>query len=358
APAWMERLTSSSEEKAVKPQVDYKTDTAEPKYISETFRNRILGDAKNQVSVAEIYKEMLATKPSGIYNQKTRKALIEECDQVLIEDIYIKFEPYKKSLQRIEEVNIESLVNALPSFLQSLFEGRVLSPKTRSYVLNQAITLLKIVDEQRYDEGTKKYLKYNIVYAIEYSLAMAKRNLSKEKTTVLSPSNRPLLELLSTMQGDNEVEIKGAITFPHLGNENSEDIQNLHAQIEAIIETPRDPSYKKAAEYLNQIIEKAKSLALLGDNLMQIRNYWEFEDKVYEIVKGWADMVESIKTPFILAFKTSSQHDELANIQAVIISKILKPQLIVFGEMLLSTTLLIPEITAKDNQSSNDISKL
>jgi hypothetical protein len=326
--------------------------------ISETLKDCIAKDHAMKISISEIYEKIISPKLETISNPVIKNQYIDQCDEFFKTNIEEKFLIFKTRLKNLStsQENPTSIIENLPFFLQTMFEGRVFSKATRRHILRQVIDLIQIVEieveKQKIDEGTGKYLKHGIVDALGHAITMTRFN--KDKKTTLSPSTDNITKLVNKFPGKQEVEIKEALTFPHPTRENPNEILNLNNDIENIIKNPEDPSYKDAAEKLRYIVKRAQNFTLLESKLMRIETFYYLQKAIDEFSNEWRNMLEIIEKPRMLDFllskltfelfkKKITQYKNLDKIQTIILEKIIKPQVIVLSEMLLSKHLFIPD---------------
>jgi len=349
APDWMSKFVNLDQQnpdiKNKQPQEDQKTEDRQ--IISTTFKDRILQDSRVATPISVIYEENIKPKLREIKNTSGKKQYIEQCNEFLKANIEEKFEKYKAALKNIEETDPTSIFNNLPFFLQTMLEGRIFSKPTRRHILGQIIELMQIIENQNMDSGIKKYLKHEIADAFGHAMTMAMYNQSR--TTKMSPSTKDLITLINKLPGNTKVGVKKALTFPHTNREDSDEIQDLNSQIDNIIQNPKDQSFKVAAEQFKSLIERAQSFNLVKQ-LMKIGNFYELQNAIDDLGNEWEIIVKTIKKPSLLHIfgAKASQYNKLGEIQISILEKIVKPQIIVLSEFLISETLLIPKNIKND----------
>ena len=357
APKWMGKFIDKKPATKQKPLSIPEQEELEPSQsISETLKDRVEKDYKMKVPISEIYEKIIKPKLATIDGVNAKKQYINQCDKFLKANIEEKFTTYKTKLENLAKSQEDPtlILRNLAPLLQTMFEGRVFSKATRRHILKQAIDLIQIVKvevkNENIDIGTGKYLKNEIADALGHAMTMARYN--KDKKTTLSPSTGNLTALIDKFPGEQEVGIKGALTFPHADREDPDDILALNNDIENIIQNPKDPSYKDAADKLECIVKRAQNFTLLGDQLVEIRNFGDLQNAIDKFSDEWRKMLEIIKEPGNLAFflsrKQVAQYHEFEKIQTVILEKIIKPQMIVLSELLLSDSLFIPENITDD----------
>lgn len=299
----------------------------------ENIYNTYIKEILLQCSTTREAKGFL-TKCTESVNQYIENNFINIQNNLLSLTAKLSQIPYNENTRQVIDDNFG---NSFYITLQSLWNNKILTQKTRQFILKNILNLIKIVEEKH--KETNKELVDDINYIIIDTFAIS--IVAAITRNAQSKNLQSTHEHTIAAFGKEKVSIIEALTRLH---KNKDHTNQISENLDVIEKTPMDPSYKKVARHLQDMIKKAKSLRLFVANIGNMHPA-QFPDEYSTLFyKSGILNEEKVKQPHFLAkILKLGQFGELEKIETELVKKIVIPQLIALCEISFSENLLIPK---------------